>query len=81
MKKIISILLTIIISSLMLTSCIATAESSTKRLIEVDKGYCHGYSYQIVYDRQTGVEYLHFDDCAAVVLVDQDGKPLIYKGE
>lgn len=42
--------------------------------------YRPGY-FQIVYDKQTKVEYAISKDGIFTLLVDADGKPLLYEGE
>lgn len=40
-------------------------------------------SYKVIVDRETGVQYLHWAEGNAggmTVLVDRDGKPLLYHG-
>ena len=44
-----------------------------------------GYDFDIIYDRTTGVEYAvsycAYNKGTVTLLVDADGKPLIYEGE
>ena len=78
-KTIVALLLGIIC----LTGCsVKTDSDSARRFVYVDS--C-GYSFDVYYDRTTGVEYAV--SCGAhnsgtvTLLVDADGKPLIYEGE
>lgn len=83
MKKVIGIILIIIISLVILTGC--TSESSAvteERFIYIGDGI--GIS-DVYYDRETRVQYLyhsHYQTGAFfTVLLDAEGKPLLYQGE
>lgn len=77
-KTIIALLLGIIC----LTGCSIKTESDSARFVCIGGG---GYDFKIVYDRTTGVEYAVSDGVynrgVVTLLVDADGKPLIYEGE
>lgn len=85
-KKIIAILL----AALLLTGCnVAKVENTTKkpepvnvsRFVQVE----NTITWEIVADRETGVMYAvstgAYNGGTFTLLVDADGKPLIYKGE
>lgn len=74
MKKIIKILVLLIISLFALTGC--EMMDNGCRLVII-KEYCDGTLY---YDVKTGVEYFG-KDRGMTVLLDADGKPIIYKEE
>ena len=82
MKKVIGIIL-IIISLVILTGC--TSESTAvigERFIYIGEGI--GAS-EIYYDKETKVQYMYYSHyqrgAFATVLVDAEGKPLLYQGE
>lgn len=86
MKKVIGIILIIVISLFILTGCTSEAtETTTKYRFKeiIDDG-----AYEVVCDTETKVLYLQ--SCRGsgyqgygglTVLVDAEGKPLLYEGE
>jgi len=48
-----------------------------ERFVSIEKGL----HYSVFYDKETGVEYFWGSNASVTVLVDKDGKPLIYEGE
>lgn len=68
-----------------LTACDAEVEAgSTRRMYYPDSDWYHPEG-NLVVDRQTGVEYWYMSSSEGTstltLLVDSEGKPLIYKGE
>ena len=67
-----------------LTACDAEVEAgSTRRMYYPDSNWSYPEG-KLVVDRQTGVEYWYISTEGSVtltLLVDSEGKPLIYKGE
>lgn len=74
MKKIIKILVLLIISLFALTGCEADDNGYRFELIKVY------YDASLCYDTETGVEYL-LKDRGITVLLDAEGKPILYKEE
>lgn len=76
-KTIIALLLGIIC----LTGCSVKTDSDSARFVRIDSNY----DFKIFYDRTTGVEYAvscgAYNSGVVTLLVDADGKPLIYEGE
>ena len=75
MKRILKILVLLIISLFALTGCEADDNGYRFELIKVYYGDAYLY-----YDIETGVEYL-LKDRGITVLLDADGKPILYKEE
>lgn len=69
MKK----LILIIAALLVMVSC---GRNNDRRFITIEKT---GYTTYIVYDKETNVEYVKGSYGRMCVLVDKDGKPLIYQ--
>lgn len=81
-----------VLTSLLLSSCTVRIkrenfeENSNEplescRFVEFE----HRYSYSLIYDRETGVEYFYARAAAAhsdyiTPILDKDGKPKIHKG-
>ena len=82
MKKIIiSLILTVMLA--MLTGCVDSAVETEKRFVKIsDEGTFGVYVY---YDKQTKVEYAMRNNghggTSLSLLVDAEGKPLLYEGE
>lgn len=78
-KTIVALLLGIIC----LTGCAVKTESDSERFVGIDSGGY--YNFYVFYDRTTGVEYAvscgAYNSGVVTLLVDADGKPLIYEGE
>lgn len=81
MKKVIGIILIIAISLFVLTGCTSESVAETEeRFIKVYKES----NSNIYYDKETLVQYILFCNgygAGLTVLVDADGKPLLYEGE
>ena len=81
MKKIIGIILITAISLFILTGCTSKGyEVKEERFIKVYKES----NSNIYYDKETLVQYILFCNgygAGLTVLVDADGKPLLYEGE
>ena len=77
-KTIVALLLGIIC----LTGCSVKTDSDYARFVSIGSS---GYCFNVFYDRTTGVEYAvscgAYNSGTVTLLVDADGKPLIYKGE
>lgn len=89
MKRILSVILLIIICCFMFVGCgrkndvIKTTELDSRFKIINDTNDGLGYS-QIIVDTETGVMYLFRGEGyrgGLTVMVDADGKPLIYEGD
>lgn len=78
MKRVIAItILTLLI--LALSGCIkAEAEARNRRLLLLDASLRH---YEIYVDNLTGVQYLRTYKGGVCVMVDAEGRPLIWDGE
>lgn len=81
MKKVIGIILIIVISLVILTGCTSEAETRS-RFIYIGDGIG---SSEIYYDKETKVQYMYHVGykygAFLIVLVDVDGKPLLYQGD
>lgn len=87
MKKLkVAILIIVIISSLFILSGCTSSVSETENRFEIltkETPNNNDY-YAILYDTKTKVMYLQFDGykCGGItVLLDSEGKPLLYEGE
>ena len=64
-----------------LTGCSVKTDADSARFVRIDSNS----DFYIIYDRTTGVEYAVSDGTynigVVTLLVDTDGKPLIYEGE
>ncbi|MCI6189879.1 MAG: DUF6440 family protein [Clostridium sp.] len=86
MKKIVASLMAIIISilvSLLLKNIIPTPDSYANdyRFITIEQW---GPNHKVVYDEETKIEYLILPcsgGATATLLVNAEGKPLLYEGE
>lgn len=80
MKRVIAITITItitILTLLTLALCGCTkAEASNHRLRTLDTGLTYG----IYVDNLTGIQYLSTHQGGVCVMVDAEGKPLIWEG-
>ena len=76
-KTIVALLLGIIC----LTGCSEKTDSDSARFVRIGGGHC----FDVFYDKTTGVEYAvscgTYNGGTVTLLVDADGKPLIYEGE
>lgn len=82
MKKIIiSLILTIMLA--VLTGCADSVAETEKRFVEISNEGTYGVS--VYYDKQTKVEYAMRNNShggtSLSLLVDAEGKPLLYEGE
>lgn len=81
MKKCVAIILITLLLIFSLTACSRNAiiddtEQNDNRLSVI---YNSGYS--IIYvDNETGCQYFSRSDCGTCLMVDENGKPLIYGG-
>ena len=83
MKKII-ISLVLALMLVGLTGCTDSMSETERRFKQAYKEHNANYSWEVIYDTETKVMYLHDDmyKCGGLtVLVDQDGTPLLYGGE
>lgn len=80
MKKVFIIAL----SAIMLAGCGKSEEQENKRFKKLDGGIGITDDFYIAYDTETGIEYAVsngvYNHGTLTVLVDADGKPLIYEG-
>ena len=83
MKKILCLVLII----MMLLACIGcstvpTAESNDSEsvFVRIESGTMNGYCYNVVYHRDTKVMYTVGQYGEATVMLDADGKPLLWEG-
>lgn len=82
MKKIIiSLILTVMLA--MLTGCADSVAETEKRFVKISNEGAFGVS--VYYDKQTKVEYAMKNNgnggTSLSLLVDAEGKPLLYEGE
>ena len=78
MRKVIGIILILAIILITLTGC--TSAETVDRFIKI---YREG-DLDIYYDKETKVQYILVNNgygAAMAVLIDSDGKPLLYEGE
>lgn len=75
MKRVIAITILTLLT-LALCGC-RKAETGTYRLRTLETGL----SYNIYVDTLTGVQYLQLKKCGVCVMVDAEGRPLIWEGE
>ena len=85
-KKLLSLLLLLILPvCLLFTGCDIEDKKEDSRFVEVYYTYISGENYiQILVDKETRVMYLFKNGYKAgglTVMVDADGKPLLYEGE
>lgn len=85
MKKILCL---VIVIMLMLT-CVGcgddqaispATEDTNLMFVRVEKGCVTGYSYCVVYHKETKVMYAVSYDSKFTVMLDADGKPLLWEG-
>lgn len=87
MKKVsLIIVIIVIISSLFILSGCTSSVSETENRFKIltEETPNHNDYYAILYDTKTKVMYLQFDGykCGGItVLLDTEGKPLLYEGE
>lgn len=74
MKRVIAITILILLT-LALCGC-GKAEAGTYRLRTLEMGL----SYEIYVDTLTGVQYLQLNNRGVCVMVDAEGRPLIWEG-
>ena len=82
MKRILAIILLVILLCFTLIGC--TRNINTERIEQNDNRFAVIFNdgFAIVYvDKTTGVQYFSRANCGTCVVVDADGKPLIYEGE
>lgn len=84
MKKVIGIILIIVISLVILTGCTSQSSAVTEeRFVLIDN--LGNYNGNIYYDKETKVQYMLYSSyrtgACVTVLVDAEGKPLLYQGE
>lgn len=82
MKKVIfSLILTVMLA--MLTGCADSVAETEKRFVEISSEGTYGI--RVYYDKQTKVEYAMKNNghggTSLSLLVDAEGKPLLYEGE
>ena len=88
MKKILCLVLVV----MMLLTCVGCAEMETVQetqqeetgnksmFVKVEYGHTHGGMYSIVYHKETKVMYTISQDNIFTVMLDADGKPLLWEG-
>lgn len=74
MKRVIAITILTLLT-LVLCGC-GKAEAGTRRLQKLEMGVL----YDIYVDTLTGVQYLQLNNRGVCVMVDAEGKPLIWEG-
>lgn len=83
MKKLKLVILSIVVISILfvLTGCTSSEAKTEKRFIEIYRGF----NVVVYYDNQTKVQYAScmngHGGTALTVLLDAEGKPLLYEGE
>lgn len=75
MKRAIVIIMLVVLLSVSLCRC-GKAEAGIYRFQSLEMGL----SYNIYVDTLTGVQYLQLKKCGVCVMVDAEGKPLIWEG-
>ena len=71
-------ILLLILMTIGITACIGCGgNDSSKRFVTLETGFSHNISY----DRETKVMYIIGSYGNATIMLDSDGKPLLYKGE
>ena len=85
-KKILLILLLLIMPVMVLCGCASEAKSSSSDnehlFVAVDYFYVDSsYDYHVLVNKRTRVMYLSQDNGGIVVMVDAEGKPLLWKGD
>lgn len=82
MKKVIFSLILVVMLA-MLTGCADSVAETEKRFVEISNEGAYGVS--VYYDKQTKVEYAMRNNdrggTSLSLLVDAEGKPLLYEGE
>ncbi len=79
MKRILACVITTFIISVLVTSCVSSkASTKTSDMFEYI-GYSSEANCKIVYDKETKVMYAVLCDRAMTLLVDEDGKPKLWK--
>jgi hypothetical protein len=76
MKRAIVIIMLVVLLSVSLCGC-GKAEAGNHRLWILDVGATYG----IYVDNLTGIQYLSTNQGGVCVMVDAEGKPLIWEGE
>lgn len=75
MKRAIVIIMLVVLLSVSMCGC-NEAEAGNRRLWILDSGAMYG----IYVDNLTGVQYLRINKGGVCVMVDTEGKPLIWEG-
>ena len=88
MKKILCLLVTVVMLSLVCVGCSSaedvardTAEESTSSFVVVEDDHIYGYNYKIVYHKDTKVMYAVSRENAFEVMLNPNGSPMIWEGE
>lgn len=76
MKRAIVIIMLVVLLSVSMCGC-QKAEAGNRRLWILDSGAMYG----IYVDNLTGIQYLSTNQGGVCVMVDAEGKPLIWEGE
>lgn len=76
MKRAIVIIMLVVLLSVSLCGCVK-AEAGNRRLWVLDASPM----YEIYVDNLTGIQYLSTNQGGVCVMVDAEGKPLIWEGE
>lgn len=76
MKRAIVIIMLVVLLSVSMCGC-QKAEAGNRRLWILDSGAMYG----IYVDNLTGVQYLRINQGGVCVMVDAEGRPLIWEGE
>ena len=79
-KRILACVTAIIIISVLISGCVSNeALTKTSDMFEY-VGYSSEANSEIVYDKETKVMYAVFSNRSMTLLVDENGKPKLWKG-
>ena len=76
MKRVIAITMLVVLLALSMCGC-AKVEAGNRRLWTLDKGM----TYEIYVDNLTGIQYLRTYGGGVCVMIDTEGRPLIWGKE
>ena len=88
MKKVLCVLVTVVMLSLVCIGCSSAErvtenppEESTSSFVIVKDDLMYGYYYKIVYHKDTKVMYAVSQENAFEVMLNPDGSPMVWEGE